>query len=67
MTWRPLSTAPDDGTEFLAADRDDTIDVVHWAAAPLVGAGWFNRHGEPCSPVAWQPLPDHPPLPEETP
>lgn len=67
MTWQPIHTAPRDGTEILASDYD-AIDIVatSWRGVQH-GTQWFTRAGEPFWPSWWQPLPDHPPLPEEAP
>lgn len=68
MTWQPIDTAPTDGTEILASDYD-AIDIVSWAPAAfnLIPGGWVNREQHVMFPAWWQHLPDHPPLPEETP
>lgn len=60
--WQPIDTAPQDGTEILASDYD-AIEVASWDAwAP--GSGWIDRNGQRLFPAWWQPLPDHPPIPQ---
>lgn len=66
MTWQPIDTAPVDGTEILASDYD-AIDIVSYGEWERGVFGWTNREMETMYPAWWQPLPDHPPLPEETP
>lgn len=63
--WRPMSTAPRDGTPILGfcptAGEDDCIYVIRWsnllkAAAPY----WVEAGGEGFAeyhPVAWMPRP----------
>ena len=66
MTWLPINTAPRDGTEILASDYD-AFKIVHWykeREGACVPGEWLNREGEAMYPVWWQPLPEHPPLPE---
>ena len=66
MTWQSIDTAPVDGTEILASDYD-AIDIVSYWEWERGVFGWANRELEAMYPAWWQPLPDHPPLPEETP
>ena len=64
--WQPIKTAPKDGTEILASDYD-AIEIVSWVA-PRFDAGitgeWISREGEAMFPAWWQPLPEHPLLPQ---
>lgn len=68
MNWKPIDTAPRDGTEILASDYD-AIQIVRWkpCAFGLFPVAWVNRQEHVMYPTHWQPLPDHPPLPEEAP
>ena len=64
--WLPIDTAPRDGTEILASDYD-AIEIVSWDEQwdeQDAWWGWFTRDGQIMFPSWWQPLPDHPPLPE---
>ena len=63
--WQPIETAPQDGTEILAfAYSDyDAIEIVSWGERQA-WQGWSDREGRIMFPSWWQPLPDHPPLPE---
>jgi len=60
--WLPIDTAPRDGTEILASDYD-AIEIVAWGERQA-WQGWSDREGRIMFPSWWQPLPDHPPLPE---
>ena len=64
MTWQPIDTAPKDGTEILISDYD-AIEIVSWKVY-AAGVGWESRWGESMFPAWWQPLPDHPPLEDES-
>lgn len=71
--WQDISTAPKDGSTFLAYQDDDGVDFFHWqdfgpdSTAPK---GWrdsfINVYSEeaPNRPKFWQPLP---PAPKATP
>lgn len=66
--WQPIDTAPHDGTEILASDYD-AIEILTWSwDAWETGSGWINRNAhelhEAIRPAWWQPLPDHPPIPQ---
>lgn len=66
--WRPIETAPKDGTRVLVGrfapdryKREGTIAVDYWhtgARNDFVGWGKFNMHHWP--PTHWMPLPDPP-------
>jgi hypothetical protein len=62
--WRPIETAPRDGTRFLGADAGGRVFVTysdqepddgkHWAA----NAGWRQPFADwPAYPVEWMPMP----------
>jgi len=59
--WQPINTAPRDGTRILASDYN-VVTIVTWNN--FGWRGWINGKGWSMSPVWWQPLPEHPPLPE---
>jgi hypothetical protein len=61
MAWQPMSTAPRDGTEILVSDYD-AIEIISWDSDNGI---WRTRDYGYFYPSAWQPLPDHPPLPTE--
>ena len=68
--WQPIDTAPQDGTEILASDYD-TLEIVSWNCEPSPwdsetgeGPAWCDREGLRMHPAWWQPLPDHPPIPQ---
>ena len=62
--WQPIDTAPHDGTEILASDYD-AIEILTWSwDAWETGSGWIDRNGQRLFPAWWQPLPDHPPIPQ---
>ena len=58
--WRPIATAPKDGTRFLAWDeKDEEIEIVSWRHTDEI----FPRHepgGWPMVTQHWQPLPEAP-------
>ena len=63
--WRPIETAPKDGTLILAyarRERKPHIRVTWWRTAKdgagYIGWGEFNERYWP--PTHWQPLPDPP-------
>jgi hypothetical protein len=63
--WQPIATAPKDGTRFLAACPDGTIDFFHWQdARPHVGWRdsfiWVYPEGRADGPTHWLPLPPAP-------
>ena len=67
--WLPIDTAPRDGTEILASDYD-AIEIVGWykgSSELHIPGEWVNREGAAIYPSWWQPLPEHPPLPEDQP
>lgn len=63
MTWQPISTAPRDGTEFLA--WTGKREVMNWPADCWPGQ-WVQRDGKWYGqgtmhmPTAWHPLPQPP-------
>jgi hypothetical protein len=60
--WRPMSTAPKDGTRFLGK-LDGKVDFWHWQALGMPGApiGWRNSfilvYPEGSGPTGWMPIP----------
>jgi hypothetical protein len=61
-SWLPIDTAPQDGTEILASDYY-AIEIVAWSVRQG-WQGWSDREGRFMFASWWQPLPEHPPLPE---
>ena len=59
MTWRPISEAPRDGTEFLGWARGTTV-MIWWMG---IGGEWGCDiySGGIYAPTHWQPLPPPPP------
>jgi len=56
--WRPLDTAPRDGTRVLGCDGEQ-MEIIYWAN------GWFNQSAEMSMwrvfpPAYWMPLPPVP-------
>jgi len=60
--WRPIETAPKDGTEFLAWFESGLQDICYWCAPPRSAKAGFHRHGKAWTvgPTHWQPLPAPP-------
>lgn len=55
-TWRPINTAPKDGTEILVRTRTGKRFVAQWNDSEL----WQISRDGCCIPVEWQPLPPPP-------
>jgi hypothetical protein len=58
--WRPMETAPKDGTEILVSDND-LISTAFWG-----GGAWqwsWDRELDYLVPLYWMPLP---PLPKDS-
>jgi hypothetical protein len=56
MTWRPIGTAPVDGTEVLVWDKAGFADVAYWNVLSL---SWSNGD-HTLKPTHWMPLPEAP-------
>ena len=71
--WRPIETAPDDGTEILVCMTHnlpdcgawETIMWVDWQRGPYVWPNYERRIDIPFPPTRWQPLPPPPDSPSE--
>ena len=69
VDWKPIETAPKDGTQILAHARDaygiNYYSVAEWATAmdynPRSVAGWFWAYA--IRPTHWMPLPEPPDAP----
>ena len=55
-TWRPIASAPKDGT-FVLGLTDCDQRAMAWDEA---WHGWFSRNNILCRPTHWMPLPDAP-------
>lgn len=66
MTWQPISTAPKDGTEFLAWSEAQGFDVVQSFEYEREDGShaWFNGDVY-VNPTHWMPLPEPPNPPKE--
>lgn len=67
MSWRPIDTAPKDGTWFLGCNIDPgiaAVSVVHWSIAGgewmWISEGWVSDGGSYLDLTHWMPLPDPP-------
>lgn len=72
LKWRPIETAPKDGTEFIGLN-DGLVYTTHWhlyydkwpfqEGGPTYRGGWsretWDQHS-PCNPTHWMPLPPAP-------
>lgn len=80
MIWQPIHTAPVDGTLILLYRPDAyswaKVDLAKWDKdrfAKNPRPYWYSllylgkTEMRNWHPTHWQPLPDHPPLPEEAP
>lgn len=57
--WRPINSAPKDGTWFLADCPEMGCDIVHWNHQ-----GWQNQEGLSSWSSYWHPLPAVPQMRE---
>ncbi len=54
--WKPMDTAPQDGTELLLYQEDAGIQVSWWGLDADTGSnGWYRF-----DPTHWMPLPEPP-------
>lgn len=63
MEWRPIETAPKDGTELIASrfwGDGSVVAIMHWL--PLDGDGFWDSDGWDADwePTHWIPLPPPP-------
>jgi len=54
--WRPMSTAPKDGTRILIASKHAEVVIADWEAETN---DWYVNLVLFGKPVAWQPLPTY--------
>lgn len=59
-SWRPIETAPKDGTEVLIWDSHMRVRRIGF-----YDFGWYDQEGRIACPTHWMPLPE-PPKSEET-
>jgi hypothetical protein len=52
--WRPIDSAPRDGTQFLAVFGDNSVSVVRWDRA------WSDTTLRISPPSLWMPMPKAP-------
>jgi hypothetical protein len=63
-TWRPINTAPKDGTNFLACSSASSVFFAHWANGVVDSSNWSDERGYAARYAThWMPLP----VPIETP
>jgi hypothetical protein len=61
-TWRPIETAPKDGTRIIASNEAGDVDAVHWVD-DVWWTGWviYQHRGDVeeliPAPVRWKPMP----------
>lgn len=72
--WRPIETAPKDGTTFLAYQAEEGVDFFHWqdfGADSTAPKGWRDSfihvypEGSENGPKHWMPLPVPPAAEQE--
>jgi len=67
VDWRPIETAPKDGTRILlwpcSVAKKPQIDIGYWhqPANERFGGFWCTARRTP-TPFLWMPLPENPPL-----
>lgn len=61
--WRPIESAPKDGTRILAYLGADYIEIAYWRESPTQSCWWIDAHAPPqwtWDIKAWMPLPAPP-------
>lgn len=59
--WRPIATAPQDGTSYLAASAASSVFLAHYANGVIDSSSWTDEGGyEPRHATHWMPLPPPP-------
>jgi hypothetical protein len=58
--WRPIETAPKDGTKFLAIEKDNAISVVMAGESYDGDFVWYNMEMIHVVATHWMPLPNPP-------
>lgn len=62
--WRPIETAPKDGTNFLACSPASSVFYAHWANGVVDSSSWMDEFGyQGRHATVWQPLPEPPGAP----
>jgi hypothetical protein len=67
-SWRPIESAPKDGTVILGAGfpYGPPVRTMEWSNGQYLGRSkgyeqtWTDRPGSPCQPTHWMPLPPPP-------
>jgi hypothetical protein len=61
--WKPIGSAPRDGSEFIVIDRLDKMHIVNWPEGLIMGRWrkyrtglWYNSYNIPILPRLWHPL-----------
>jgi hypothetical protein len=57
--WRPIATAPKDGSDILAYEEEDGIAIIWWGFGCWLNDAGTNDGLSP-TPTHWMPLPDAP-------
>lgn len=55
--WRPMDTAPTDGTEVIVRIREKVIRLGWYFKPSSRTEGWCDENGNSIKPIAWMPLP----------
>lgn len=63
MTWKPIETAPRDGTRVLLATESGYIGLAGWNSTDEIWRS--SMYGYVRDPKHWQPLPAPPVEPED--
>jgi hypothetical protein len=63
MTWRPIETAPKDGTQILGlwvSYLDGQLMQPSYGVVWNEGGSWLEAYDEVSQPTHWMPLPEPP-------
>ena len=69
MDWKPIETAPQDGTQLLICDADGVVREAWFYLCTGIAAGWYLANTHPVNlarevlPTHWMPLPALPERP----
>ncbi|WP_392352975.1 hypothetical protein V8F63_09505 [Brevundimonas sp. LF-1] len=60
VEWRPIETAPRDGTEVIAMIARKRIRLAWYFKPSSRTEGWLDENGRSIKPTHWLPLPPEP-------
>lgn len=60
VAWRPIETAPRDGTEIIAMIARKRVRLAWYFKPSSRTEGWLDENGRSITPTHWLPLPPAP-------